>query len=199
MRGILSAAVVVYVWMLAITSGVALVKGDLMQWGYGRVQSLAMFISYSQVLNTALFAASLFISARMTYRTMGNIYKLKGADGQKAAAWSIAWYVVPFANLVMPPRAVHQIWVGTFGEGQDAKRRAGAIWVWWACGIISVVLHQIALRLTMADPTQRSLGDFLHPASYAFAIAGTIIFLRVFQRIARGQSLLIERAAGTPA
>ncbi|MEQ1820198.1 MAG: DUF4328 domain-containing protein [Terricaulis sp.] len=196
MRIIMGCAIVVLTWMFALTTGIALVKAEMPTWGYERINTLALVISYSQLLNVALFIASLVVSARMTYRTMSNVHKLKGADGQSAAAWSVAWYAVPGANLIMPPRAVHQIWTGTFGDGEDAKRRANAIWQWWVCGLISIALHQISLRLIIqSGPIAPSLGDALNPLSYAFAIAGTVLFLGIFRRVARGQNLLIARAA----
>ncbi|MEZ5955911.1 MAG: DUF4328 domain-containing protein [Hyphomonadaceae bacterium] len=191
----MSAAIGVLTWMLAISVSFSVAQQNIWTWRSEQIQTLASLTAYSQLLNVALFIASLIISALMTYRTMSNVYKLKGGDGQAEAAWAVAWYVVPMANLVMPPRAVMKIWRGTFGEGREASSRGSAIWWWWGCALASIVLHQVQLRANPAiGLIPAEVGDVARPAGYALAIAGTFIFMGVFRRIARGQSLLIQRA-----
>jgi len=195
MRVVMGAAIAVLTWMLALTASISITKGDLWTWRPEQIQTLASLIAYSQVLNVALLIASLVVSARMTYRTMSNVHQLKGNDGQVEAAWSVAWYAVPVANLVMPPRAVRNIWSGTFGDGDESRRRSSAIWWWWGCALVSITLYQVQLRASLAiGLIPPEIGDIANPASYAFAAAGTFIFLGIFRRIARGQSLLIQRA-----
>ncbi|QGZ93898.1 DUF4328 domain-containing protein [Terricaulis silvestris] len=195
MRVVMWGAIGVLTWMLALTGSISIAKRDMLTWQPEQIQTLTLLIAYSQALNVALFVASLIVSARITYRTMSNVHRLKGSNGQAEAAWSVAWYVVPVANLFMPPRAVQKIWRGTFGDGDEAERRS-ALWWWWGCALISIALHQLQLRASPAiGLIPPEIGDIANPASYAFAVAGTLIFLRVFRRIARGQSLLIKRAA----
>src|SRR5437868_5348070 len=100
---------------------------------------------------------------------MMNVHHLKGSDEHITPFWSVAWYFVPIANLVMPPKAVWQIWIATFGEGPGSRRRAYAIWAWWLAAIASVVCHQAALYLLARGGNQMgtlTLGDLLSPAQY---------------------------------
>lgn len=157
-----------------------------------------LFIAYTQIANIVFFICSITLSAWLTYRTMSNVHRLKGSGNRITPLWSIAWYLVPIANLVMPPKAVWQIWIATFGEGPVATRRAITIPAWWLAAVASILCHQAALYLLIRDGVrfgQMMLGDFISPAQYALGILAIYFFIRTFDYISRGQSLLLQRAS----
>lgn len=159
------------------------------------LQELALALAYMQVANGAFFVAGIFFAARLTYRSMRNVHIVRGSSELILPLWSVLWYVVPVFNLLMPPKAVQQIWSGTFGDDPNAQSRAYLIWLWWICGIGSVAC-QLAFGYFLRRDGFSGLspGDFLNVVRFALSLLGTFLFIRLFNYIARAQRLLIQRA-----
>lgn len=161
------------------------------------IETMVRFIFLLQAANLFLFLCVALIGGWLTYRTTKNAIVFGKTPSSITPFWSVAWYFVPIANLVMPPRALAAIWRGTFGEGDVAERRAELIRWWWAATLISALLD-------IAETVFRSLGAFNLPerqdfgfeiaaASYTLAAIAAFLFLRIFTLIARGQSLIVKR------
>lgn len=74
--------------------------------------------------------------------------------------WAVGWFFIPLANLVMPYRAVREVW-----EKSDPAIRTeedimftppssgGLLLAWWVCWITSNVASNVAMRLQAGAPT----------------------------------------------
>ena len=195
-RAILQIQIVVNACLVAFSVGVIALKRDPYIIDPHQIQLLAMAISYVQLANVVSLVIGAILGALLTYRTMKNVHALRGAGARVTPLWSVLWYIVPIANVVMPPKAVSQIWDGTFGDSVQAKQRGKLIWWWWIAIVASIILHQIALRATLSSgPMTPSVGDILHPLSYALAAISALFFIRVFTLIARAQNIQSSRNA----
>jgi hypothetical protein len=200
MRVFLTSEIVVYTALFILSGLVILFRSRMVFWDSEQLQRFTLVLSYTQVLNLALFILTIVLAGRLTYRTMKNAHVLGGERPRISPAWAVGWYLVPLANLAMPPRAIQQIWTATFGDGAEAQRRSHLIASWWAMSLLSIVMHQIALREILiawpsADWTSGpSVADFAGPLSYALAALGAVLFLRIFALVSRAQQILITRA-----
>ncbi len=102
--------------------------------------------------------------------------------------WAVGWFFIPLANLVMPYRAVREVW-----EKSDPAVRSesdvmftppssgGLLLAWWVCWIASNVVSNIAVRL-QADA---------HTYDAARSVAGVVIFSDLIDILAAVLALLV--------
>jgi hypothetical protein len=66
--------------------------------------------------------------------------------------WSVGWFFVPLANLVMPYLVIREIWQAS-GPGQGANwRRApvsAVLSVWWVVGVVGGMSHYTPFRILL--------------------------------------------------
>jgi hypothetical protein len=84
--------------------------------------------SYSRV---ALFFAMLLLFMFWVYRANRNARALGARDMRYTPGWSVGWFFVPFANLVMPFKVMREIWQASSGPGNPDARPSAAIVGWW--------------------------------------------------------------------
>ncbi|WP_421117854.1 DUF4328 domain-containing protein [Aquihabitans daechungensis] len=89
----------------------------------------------SQALSLVTFAALVFLCI-WSFRATRNARAL-GLRTTFSPGWSVAGWIIPLANWVMPYLSVRDL----FPEGSEGRRQAGA---WWACEITGVVLSLVA-------------------------------------------------------
>jgi hypothetical protein len=160
---------------------------------------------------TALFSTLIFIicavlTARVTYRMMRNLHQIESPHVTTGPFWSVGWYFIPFANLVMPVAAVGQIWRGTFAavEGEPPREPGGHIGWWWGSWITGNILDSVASRLSGSRLLQEPIAPTLEALNAALVLwalscachVGACVFMiRLFGTLARKQSSLTQIAA----
>jgi hypothetical protein len=147
----------------------------------GPADPLAL-IGMTQVL---LLTGGAIVAARWLYVAGANARAMGATDMMGSPIWSIAWYVVPFANLFMPLVAMRELWRASFRPRDwQAAPVPAFLLVWWACWLASNVAGTAAFRLDwegevgMSDAvgTAQMISDVLFvPAALLFAhIVGRI-------------------------
>jgi hypothetical protein len=113
------------------------------------------------------------------YRATANLWLLDAHVAEVRPGWAVGWYFIPLANLWMPYVAMRQL-------VEPFSGRAG--W-WWALGIVSSILTNIADRLIERARTLEAIewGLRLAIVSWAgFAICSVLAF-RLVGQITRWQ------------
>jgi hypothetical protein len=150
----------------------------------------------------ALQVALYFLIGRWIYRAAWNARHL-GASMKITPGWAVGWYFVPFAALVMPFRAMREIWEGSHrAEGSAAANAAadqiGLLRWWWALFLITSFIGNALMRVALSDDDSVStlIGKNLGATTMDFlSIPLNLVFIAISQRIARAQ----DRAqAATP-
>jgi hypothetical protein len=97
--------------------------------------------------------------------------------------WVIAAWLLPVANLWLPPRLIHDIWVRSGRLRMVDRHRVGAlVAAWWASAVGSVVLME-AFRAGNTE-TLRDARQMVHlgiAAAATLALAATLCMAIVFQ------------------
>lgn len=100
---------------------------------------------YSIVIFFSIFVIGrwLFVSAKINH--------LSGLTGLKVSpGWSIGWYFIPFANLVMPYRSLRETYKASFNiEDWQDIRIPFVFPIWWTTWLLSSVLGSIYNRLSL--------------------------------------------------
>jgi hypothetical protein len=153
-----------------------------------------------------IFLVCMFLVARVTYRMMRNLHQLGSGHVTIGPFWSVGWYFIPFANLVMPVRAMGEIWRGTFAEaeGEPPREPDGAIGWWWACWLLGNVAEGIASRTlgagfgqTPITPTTEALyfAIGLYSVSALFGSLASIFLMLLLSKVVRAQSQMVKLVA----
>jgi hypothetical protein len=103
-------------------------------------------------------------------------------------AWVVGSWLLPVANLWVPPRLVHDVWMSSGRFHIVERHRAGLLVIaWWACLLASIGLAE-AFRAGGTDTLRdaRQMVDLGIAAATSLALAATLCMAIVF-RITRLQ------------
>jgi Domain of unknown function (DUF4328) len=92
-----------------------------------------------------------------------------GAEGMEfSPGWSVGWFFVPLAGLVMPFRVVREIWKASTPEaGKDWKQQpvSALVGVWWAVSLVQILLHYSPFQVVFGNKQIGDLYIFFKPDS----------------------------------
>lgn len=167
-------------------------------WEIGRVMNGApeasdqasMWIGMAALVYLAVFLVAAFLTLKWTYRVNLNASRL--ASGKTITpAWAVGWHFVPFANLVMPFRAMRETWQISHSP-QDWRTSAtpDLLRWWWGLFLLSNVLSTASARLEMRayeDPGALMLGEELSVVSSLLTVPLVLVLRRIVQRLTQAQ------------
>lgn len=99
---------------------------------------------------TGLTLLTVVMFGRWIYVAGCNLRAAEIADLKFSPASRIWWFLVPFANLVMPYRGIRELWNASHGQPQ-LSRRSGLIIAWWVTAFGNLVLAYLAGRVAWQD------------------------------------------------
>ncbi len=104
-------------------------------------------------LQVGVYGVSCVLFLVWIYRVNRNARSL-GANGMKySPAWSVLWFFIPAANLVMPYLVIREIWKASNARAADEWRMrpvSPVLTIWWCIEVFNGLLHY--------DPTLALLG-----------------------------------------
>lgn len=151
----------------------------------GKMAYLATMISWL----AASFAMAA-LSGIWFYRVNRNAAVL-AADKSISPAWSIIWFFVPLANLVMPFKAMSETWRISLSPAnwKDAPLPE-RVSFWWGLLLLSSFVNAFGgfPGETGADPGATLLGMELKALGSAMAVAAALLLRRIVGEISQAQA-----------
>lgn len=100
-------------------------------------------------------------------------------------AWTVAWFLIPIANLWMPYRAMKQVWHSSSGIAQDINAPVSKEFaLWWGCWTISWLASAVSYRVFWpAGEDGLLFAIALDLVAVPFAIISAFLFLRIMKDI----------------
>ena len=95
-----------------------------------------------------IFYISAFAIGMWIYRAHDNLGKLGHTDLEFTPGWSVGWFFVPFANLVMPFRAMRELWHHSCGSETPSTP---ILPLWWGCFLVGGITMTTASFIGKAD------------------------------------------------
>jgi hypothetical protein len=192
MRFFVVVSIIAYV-AVCVTSIITLsLYNGLFVMAYEQAQIVDLVFAGAAFGAIGLYLLSAFFTARITYRMMKNAHTFDNNEELISPGWAVGWYFVPFANLVMPARAVGQIWRATFNRRGEPEKGSGVIGWWWAFWIISgialTIMDGMARRLS-DDPLQAEAHSLYTglAVGYGLRAVTAILLLMVFGTLVKAQ------------
>lgn len=122
---------------------------------------------------------------RWEHRVARNARSLEPASRQ-SPGWAVAWWFVPVANLVMPYRALGEIWRASGRDGTTGPAYFGA---WWGCWLGGSLLGNLAGRVSAGAVTApvAQLADVIDLFSNGLLVVAALLAMRLVADLTRRQ------------
>lgn len=89
-----------------------------------------------------VFVVAYFLWLHLAVRNLSE----SAGEMRFSPGWHVASYFVPLVNLVVPFRAMRELWNRSHGEPPElANSSAGAVASWWACWVTATLLLSAAV------------------------------------------------------
>ncbi len=156
----------------------------------GRIASLELLVLLALVV----------MIGRWIYLSAINARALGASDLQISPGWAVGWYFVPFANLVMPFRAMREIWLASHNPPSfRVQGSAPLIGWWWAFWLLNGLIGNAYAQMTLrADSIESYLAaNAVGTAATAMRIALDVIVLLMVARLTAVQVAQHRRPQAT--
>jgi len=98
-------------------------------------------VSFAAYSRMGLFFAVALLFLFWIFRANCNAHALGARDMRYTPGWSVGWFFVPFANLVMPFKVMREIWQASSDPGNpSAKSSSGIVGWWWFAWLANTVV-----------------------------------------------------------
>lgn len=125
-----------------------------------------------------------------TYRASANAHSFSD-EMTISPGWAVGWYFVPIANLFKPYQAMREIWMASHFRGNWHDEPTPPLLIaWWALWIITNILGNISLQLTMLGSTGQSLAAtaLINGVIGLAKVPLSLILITIMRQIARAQT-----------
>lgn len=149
-------------------------------------------------LGVLLYIPSVVLFCMWIYRANSNARALGARDMAISPGWSVGWFFIPFANWVMPFRAMSEIARASDPRVTDGRWHLGLlpgiIPMWWGAWLISGFMAQISWRLD-GTPALTSAGMWMDGFGSLVSAGAAWLAILVVQRVSSDQAV---KARQTP-
>jgi hypothetical protein len=172
--------------------------GTLIFASFAALRSLELPLSDASVafayLQDGVWVVSAVVFLMWIYRANRNLHAVSAAPMVFTPGWSIGWYFVPIAQLVMPYRAMQEIWrMSHNGRASNVDLLRWWWGLWLACNLAGNVAARSVRLIVDADTFLMS--QALIVMSDALRLAASLVVIAVVWRIGGAYRLSFGDAA----
>ena len=153
-------------------------------------ESMLLAFGVVGIVQTLAYFVSVVLVAMWIHRAHANLHD-RGYEGLEfTPGWAVGWYFIPFANLVMPYKAMRELWHATFGTADRYDAPAPTdIKLWWTFWIVGNIISSISTRLSLdaADDTMFRTASTIGVVSSAMTITCAWKLIGLIRQITQGQ------------
>ena len=205
---LIACAIVAGVSLFAETLSLAFPITDDQELDDNPIGALVMLIVFLVGLfQTMLYLTTVVFFAVWLYRANGNLRAFNPwARPEHSSGWAVGSFFVPFINLVVPYRAVKEVWQksGTPDESLlAAPSPPGWFPAWWAFWLLAGFSGNISLRLSFNENISLSTATIVSIIANALFVVASVFAYFVVDAIDKRQEetiakLKLGRFAGPP-
>jgi len=150
---------------------------------------LAWIYAIASLASIAAFIVSAIAISMWIYRAHSSLREAGREDLQFSPGWAVGWYFIPLANLVMPFKAMRELWNESHLSADSYGGEApGNLGVWWGTWIIGGILGNASLRLSlMGDGSNVQIAMILAALSSVLSIAAGYLIYQIIQSVTEAQ------------
>jgi hypothetical protein len=199
----LSGAIIAVLWLdvvlqvLYVVSSVSVIgyMGDLLS-GSVVVNDKSPDFSPAEIvqlivalLSTLVTVSLYFMIGRWIFRAAWNVRHLGAKRLEYTPGWSVGWYFVPFANLVIPFRAMREIWLASHEPTRWRETSVGTLTLWWTLWLAGNIIGNISFRMSMGADTLEEMirAEWIGVGLCVFSIPLSLVFMGIVRRVREAQ------------
>jgi hypothetical protein len=134
----------------------------------------------------ALLACYILVACWI-YRANANAH-LFGSEMSITPGWSVGWFFIPFANLVMPFRGVSETWQQSHkAAGRYDAASSPLVGWWWGLWIANNIVSNIVVFLGGDTTYAGPVAHFFNLAAVALGVAGSLVLIQMMHSLNRAQ------------
>ena len=154
--------------------------------------ALALLTMALAVLQLVIYVATIVLFLMWLYRAHENLaaFGIPKQQLQHSSAWAVGSFFVPFANLVIPYRAIRELWQKSVPQQATmfgAVDPPGFFQLWWAFWLASNIADQMYLRLSWREDTPVAGIEILGIIGSVLGIVAALLAIKVVREIQRQQ------------
>jgi hypothetical protein len=150
----------------------------LLQLGVGSVQTL-------------IYIATVIFFLRWLYHAYGNLpsFGTPSRNISYSAGWAVGSFFIPFVNLVVPYRAIKELWRNSAPTDAFLGSASPPAWftLWWLFWLLSNFASNIYFRMAFRDDVSREVTAIAGVLTDALTIIAAIFAIVVVEEITRRQ------------
>lgn len=154
-------------------------------------------LSFAQIIVSVFFIISILF---WLYQAHKNLSLLGVQDLKYSHASCVWWYLIPFANLLMPFRTMKETWQASHAVSDWIMLKTPIILrIWWGLWLSSAILSKIVLRFEKHAHTIEQTIDFLSVISayHLVSIVLNFVFYKIIITIDHKQRSYFQRNTST--
>jgi hypothetical protein len=147
-------------------------------------------------LIVALVVAAVFFSIWL-HRAVRNLRGLGRTGMERTPGWAVASFYIPFVNLVLPHRALTELWRASDPAPESAERgwtaygtTTALVSVWWGFWLVSGLLGNVSARID--DP---KLSGAIGLAGSAVMVVAAVTCIQMMRGVVARQEAAAARLA----
>ena len=157
---------------------------------------LVLIVFLVAVLELVLYVATVVFFLMWLYRAHGNLKAFNPwARLDYSGGWAVGSFFIPFVNLVVPYRAVKEVWQKSTppDEALLSEPDPPAIFpIWWTFWLLSAFAGNISMRLSFNENVPQKTATIVSIVASALSIIAALVAYLVVDEIDKRQ----EEASG---
>jgi hypothetical protein len=144
-------------------------------------------LAYSAVF--FIYLGSVVFIAMWIHRAHANLVEAGLQGLEYTPGWSVGWFFVPFANLIMPFRAMRELWNRSHGDNDSFTGLASSdLGAWWGCFLAGNILSNISARMDFASSgSLQEAGLFIGFGGTAILVGAAWFLMKIIAAITSAQ------------
>ncbi|HEX4736274.1 MAG TPA: DUF4328 domain-containing protein [Allosphingosinicella sp.] len=144
-------------------------------------------VGVGAILYLVALLACYVLVAMWIYRTNANAH-LFSDDVTITPGWSVGWFFVPFANLVMPFRGVRETWQESHeAAGRFEEVDSPLLGWWWGLWIATNIVSNMAGMFGGYNPDALEAAPYVNLAAAAMSVASSLVLIQLMRRLNSAQ------------
>jgi hypothetical protein len=144
-------------------------------------------VGVAAIVYVAALVACCVVVGMWIYRTNANAHVFS-TDMTITPGWSVGWFFVPFANLVMPFRGVKETWQESHeAAGRFEEVESPLLGWWWGLWIAGNIASSVFARLGGYDQNGLEMARYLNLAAAAMNVAASLVLIQLMRRLNSAQ------------
>jgi len=153
---------------------------------------IALLVMGLALLEIAVYIATIVFFLMWLYRSRENLpaFGVPRNSIQYSSGWAVGSWFIPFVSLVVPYRAVKELWnksVPNSGTMFGDQSPPAVFPLWWAAWLLSTITSNAYLRLSFSDQLSREADATLGAVTAAFSIVAALFAIKVVNEIDKQQ------------